>query len=550
MSKAHLPRALCALVATLLLTLASCAGTPPPKPPVRELPQPAAALLSLAPTIYGDRTPIKLPDDAGSADAQAAFGQLAGPSASHEPALDLVAAVIGKTYAEEQEVPAQALLQWLFWKCGAATSPGPVNVFVAPPGATGAFAEHIRRLASFVPTAGEPLTYGVARIQVNGYIAQAIAIGRRHVDLVPLPKSQPPGAKVQIKLAVTRPYTDLSLYADQGGPEVTKLPMTQTPDGSFIADVTLPTAPGRYFIEVIGTQPPPKEGQKGWRTGLLWLPLYVATPEPAAADDFIRHPPKNHPDVSTWKLQIISAYNEARKTLGRAPLTAELPASQLAQSRSDEVAAAAELPPPDFGFNRKLADAGLPSRNVRGYVDEIEYVSEYITLRLLRPAARHTLFDPAMTTIAIGLTPRQKSLFPRWSSAEYVFEIIRIDPPREQARLQALMDTARGTPFNNNAPLTIAAQTTVESVCKGGPKPTDAKALFARAQGLSPTLNDRLAVPWIGYDFGPEDAAAVLQDTKDFTDIGIGVCQGTIDNAPGAVMVLMLFAKPREAPKP
>ena len=99
------------LLPLLCLVLAACAETLPPKPPLRELPPPATALLDKAPTEYGQVVPIALPDDQGSAAAQAAFLTLAGPSAVHEPALDLVAAVVGKTYAEAQELPARALLQ-------------------------------------------------------------------------------------------------------------------------------------------------------------------------------------------------------------------------------------------------------------------------------------------------------------------------------------------------------------------------------------------------------------------------------------------------------
>jgi hypothetical protein len=527
----------------LLLFVASCAPPAPPKPPVRELPPPAVALLSLAPPTYGRTEAFAFPDDQGSAAAQAAFAAAAGPGAVHEPALDLVAAVVGKTYAEEQELPARALLQWLYWKCGAVSSPGPVNVFVAPPGAEEYFQEHLRRLAAVVPAAKQPLRYGVARISVGPYVAQAVALGYRNVDMAPLPKSQPAGAKVPVRITLQRPHTDLSLYVDQGAAEVLKLPMNKLEDGSFTAEAPMPSAPGRYFIEVVGTQVPPAgTGDKGWRAELMWLPLYVGVAEPAAADEFIRHPPKNHPDRSAWVMQILSSYNDARARLGRGPLKPEIQASTLAQARSDQLASATALPPPDYGFMRKLAEAGLPSRNVHGYVDEIEFVSEYITLRLLRPAARHSLFDPAMTTIAVGISPRTAAPLGLWSSAEYVFETIRVDPPKERARLFGMLDAARGTPYSHNEPLSSAAQSVAEGVCKGGPKPTDARALFLKAQGLSPTLNNRLAAPWIGYDFTREDAAAIVAEAKDFTDLGVGVCQGTIDNTPGVILVMMLFA--------
>jgi hypothetical protein len=541
-----LARAARALAPVLALLLVSCAATPPPKPPVRELPPPALALLALAPATYGQTEAITLPDDQGSAAAQAAFAAVAGPNAAHEPALDLVAAVVGKTFAEAQELPARALLQWLYWKCGAVTLPGPINVVVAPPDAGPLFDEHIRRLGGLVPGAKEPVTFGVARIAVSGYVAQAIAIGHRKVDVSPIAKSQPAGGKVPVRITPKKPYVDLALYVDQGSAEVLKLPMSKLEDGSFTAEAPMPAAPGRYFIEILGTQAPPEGStEKGWRTELMWLPLYVTTAEPSVVDEFIRHPPKNHPDRSAWATQIISAYNDARARLGRTPLQPELKASMLAQARSDQLAAASELPPPDFGFPRRLAEAGFPPRNVHGVVDEIEFVSEYITLRLLRPAARHALFDPSMTTIAVGISPRTAIPLGLWNSAEYVFEIIRIDPTKERARILAELDAARGAPLTHDEALSKAAQAVAEGVCKGGPKPTDARAVFLRASGLDPSLNNRLAVPWLGYDFTREDAARVTADTKDFTNVGVGVCQGTIDNAQGAVLVLTLLAGPR-----
>lgn len=534
------------LLALLTFLLAACGPPAPPKPPVRELSAPAVALLSLAPAAYGQLTPIALPEDQGSAPAQTAFAQLAGPNAQHEPALDLVAAVVGKTFAEAQELPAAALLQWLYWKCGATSLPGPVNVLVAPPDAAPYFQEHLRRLAAFVPQSKDPVSFGVARVAVSGYVAQAVAIGTRKMDISPTPKAQTGGQSLPIRIAPKKPYSSLALYVDQGGPDVLMVPMDKQADGTYSANAPMPAAPGRYFAEVVGVDASTDGGpSKGWRTTLLWLPFYVATPEPAEADEFIRHPQKNHPDRSAWAPQIISAYNTARQKLGRAPLGVEQAATALAQARSDLIASLQDLPPPETQMPQKLAAAGLPARNLSGFVDEIEYVSEYVTLRLLRPAARYSLFDPNITTIALGLSPR--TVAPGlgfYDSAEYLFETIRIDPPKERERIFGLLDATHGSPFTRNETLTKAAQSIAEGVCKGGPKPTDAHAIFQKAVGLDPTLKNRLAAPWLGYDLSKEDAAEIAKDAAAFTNAGIGVCQGTIDGAPGAILVLVLFAGP------
>jgi hypothetical protein len=540
------------LATALFLLFHVACDPPPPKVPVRELPPPATWLLAQAPSAYGLPTPIALPDDQGSASAQAAFVSMAGGTAVHEPALDLVAAVVGKTFAEAQELPADALLQWLYWKCGAVSVPGPVNVFVAPPGAEAYFQEHLRRLAAAVPKSGATFSFGVARISVMDYVAQAVVLGVRPVDVAPIAKSVAPGAKVPLRIALKKAYADLTLYVDQGGPAVLALPMKQEADGTFGSEVPLPPAPGRYFVEIVGIDVPPDgDIQKGWRTSLLWLPLHAGVAEPAAPDGYIRRPRKNHPDPSTWSSEIFNAFNDERVRLGRAPLSFEQQASRLAQQRSDELAGLSTMPTPDYGLYRKLADAGAPARNLFSYVDHIEFVSEYITLRLLRPAVRYALFDPAMTTFALGLSQRRvapgQGLF---NSVEYVFEQIRIDPPKERDRILGELDAderaAGGSAFARSDPLSTAAQGIVDEVCRGGPKPTDARKVFARAVGLDPSLRRRTAVPWMGYDLSKAQIAGIHEKVKNekYTHVGAGVCQGTVDGHRGAVLVMVLFAGP------
>lgn len=549
------PRAVlfAASLSLLLLLVAACDPPPsPPKVPVRELPPPATSLLVYAPAAYGLPTPIALPDDQGSANAQAMFAGMAGLTAVHEPALDLVAAVVGKTYADEQELPADALLQWLYWKCGAVSIPGPVNVFVAPPGAEPYFQEHLRRLAAIVSELGVSLSFGVARIPVGGYVAQTVAIGFRVTNVAPIGKGVAPGGRVPLRISPTKPYADLTLYVDQGGASVLMLPMKQEADGTFSSEVPLPPAPGRYFVEIVGIEVPPDgDVQKGWRMSLLWLPLYAGVGEPLVPDDFIRRPQKNHPDANRWFYQITNAFNDERVRLGRAPLGFEPQASALAQQRSDELSRLSRMPAPDQGLFGKLADAGLPARNISGYIDQIEFVSEYITLRLLRPAARHALLDPAMTTFALGLTPR--GIEPgrgRLSSVEYVFERIRIEPPKERERLLGELDAAEiaagGKAFTRSDPLSRAAQETVEAVCRGGPMPTDARGIFERAVGLDRSLLRRTAVPWIGYDPLKAQIPGIHDKVKGekYTHAGVGVCQGTVEGHKGAAMALVLFAGP------
>jgi hypothetical protein len=86
----------------------------------------------------------------------------------------------------------------------------------------------------------------------------------------------------------------------------------------------------------------------------------------------------------------------------------------------------------------------------------------------------------------------------------------------------------------------------VDEVCRGGPKPTDAKKVFARAVGLDASIRRRAVVPWLGYDLSKEEIAHIHEKVKGqgFTHAGVGVCQGTVEGHRGAVMMLALFGGP------
>lgn len=502
--------------------------------------------------MYGSTAPIALPDDRGSASAQASFAALTGGKAVHEPSLDLVAAVVGKTYAQEEEMPADALLQWLYWKCGATSLPGPVNVLVAPEGAEAYFQDQLQRIAAAVASLDSSISFGVSRTSIGGYVAQSVAIGFRPGDVSPIPKSHAPGSVVPVRIAPRKPYANLMIYVDQGGPNVIEAPMKQAPDGSFSGEITLPAAPGRYFAEVVGVDlPPDGDVEKGWRVSMFLAPLHAGVVEPAVPDDFIRRPQKNHPDRARWPVQIMNAYNDARGKLGRPPLHFEAAATELAQARSDDLATMSTTPPPEQGLYGKLANAGLPPRNLFGYVDQIEYVSEYVTLRLLRPAARYAIFNPSMTTLALGISPRKVGPGLGFhTSVEYVFEQIQVDPAKERLRILAELDAAEiaagGKAFTPSDALSAGAQAVVEEVCRGGPKPSDAQKVFARVRGLDPALKRRGAVPWLGYDLTKDEVVELHKNvnTERYTHAGVGICQGTVDGLKGAIMAMLMFAGP------
>ncbi len=164
--------------------------------PMRDLPKSSAALLAMAPQAYGDPTPIDFgADDRGSRAAQAAFEKITGGAIVHEPALDLVAAVLGRAYSEApQAQPANSLVQWVYWRCGAESLPGPSNVLVAQEGLEQAFEPHLTEAVNRLPKSNAvPMTYGLVRLAVPGGSLQAIA------DWLPRAGSRAPGEEIRAR---------------------------------------------------------------------------------------------------------------------------------------------------------------------------------------------------------------------------------------------------------------------------------------------------------------------------------------------------------------
>jgi hypothetical protein len=159
--------------------------------------------------------------------------------------------------------------------------------------------------------------------------------------------------------------------------------------------------------------------------------------------------------------------------------------------------------------------------------------------------------NPAMTTFALGLSPRRVAPgLGLYSSFEYVFEQIRVDPPKERERilgeLDADMIAGGGAAFTRSDSLSTAAQAIVDEVCRGGPKPTDGRTVWGRVTGLDSSLLRRLAVPWLGYDLSKAEVSQIHEKVKSekFTHAGVGVCQGTVDGHRGIVLAMFLFAGP------
>lgn len=541
------------LFALLALTI-SCAGaTPQAQAPMRELPKSSAALLAMAPSSYGDPKAIDFgADDRGSKAAQAAFEKMTGGAFVHEPALDLVAAVLGRAYYEEPRAnPASSLIQWIYWKCGSVSLPGTTNVLVAQAGLEQAYEQHMADSANRVPKGSAmQVTYGLVRLSVPGGSLQAIAIGFRAVELAPMQKKYAPGATLAISGALRAGFGQTMAYMETAGPEPAEIALPSA--GNQVgATVQLPTKPGRYFLQIRGAEPPRAEGAQPWHRNLFWAPVYVGVDEPAMPDEIIRNPPKNHPDRSAWLFQILETYNAERTKLGRAPLQFVREASLVAQAQSDARATATADPPPDPGLMQRLADAGLPPRDLVNSAGWLEYVSEYTYMRLLQPWCRYRIVKENVSVLALGIAQRPNAMGSEYLVTEYLFEPVRVDPakdgPRVLADVEAIETQAGRKPPERDDRLSADAQALAAAVCAGGPLAKTGEEVWSRVSTRAPDLKTRMASSTMGYDITKDDVAAVakpLSEGVPYTKMGVGVCQGRVDNHPNATFLLLLLMGP------
>jgi hypothetical protein len=525
--------------------------------PAREIPADVGSLLARNGAAYGG--PVVAAGADNPALRRAYEDQVSASvraTMKHDPALDIVAQVLATIYLRTRQVPAVSLEQWLFWRCGATEIPAGFDILAFygdDPGP--ALDKRLADVAAQHRPRPVPVSYGLVRVAFSAEITvQALVLASRPVEVPAFKKSFEPGQEMQIAVRPTLAYTDLTLFADAGGGDVRVVPMTSGDDGSRWAKVTLPAQPGRYFVEVVAVEP--VEGaadpEHPWRNSLLLLPVYVGIPEPTEPDDFIRHPVPNPPDPALWRELILRGYNAERARVGRPPLALDARAAGIAQQHSDEVARTHADPRPDVHLYEELASAGLPANEVGASLGHLEFVSEYVHMRLLEPAARHRLLNPATTLLGLGLSqrPPEERVRP-WAVVEYAIEPLgALDTAKERdrvyAELAALDQAEQKTPIERDDALGRVAQEVAEEVCRGARKLDDGKGVWERARGIAKGFTKGGSFSWVGYRFSKSEIARVREGTKGrgFTHVGVGMCQGDLPNLPKGTFALLMEMGP------
>jgi hypothetical protein len=473
----------------------------------------------------------------------------------HDPTLDFVGQILAVIYLRTQRVPAYSLEQWIFWRAGATTIPAGFDIFAFQgEGADGPLNQRLAELARQQKEGRVPLSYGLVRIAFpEGFTVQVLVRAGRPLEVPALKKMYAPGEELAIAVRPTVAYTDLMLYADAGGGDVRTAPMTVGADQSAWAKVPLPAQPGRYFIQIAATEPVADavDPEHPWRHSLLHFPLYVGVPEPVEPDDFIRHPIPNPPNPVTWRELILRSFNAERARLGRGPLVLDPRAGTIAQQHSDEVANTQGEPRPDPHIAEELRAVGIPVQDLGNTLEYLEFVSEYVHMHLLEPAARHHLLAPATTLLGLGLTQRPGGDVARpWAVIEYAIEQVGpVDVAKERARIHvefASLDTADNLPTTaSDDALSGVAQEVAEEICRGVRKVDDPKGIWERDRAKAATRGFKAAgsYSWMGYRFTRAEIARVREGTKGhgYSRFGIGICQADFPNRPRSTFVLWMM---------
>lgn len=558
MQPAHIRRfALIALV-LFIVSAASCAA--PRVGPARELPQEAAALLSPAPDHYAPGAGMLEPKPASDRIRQGFEGALtptARAAIRHDPALDLVAATVAAIYADGEQAPSRAIVQWLFWKCGAVSRYSRADVTSAGNEEELNFIAY--EYAGKLQAAPIPEAYGVARATRGGRVSQAIVIGQAPVAVDPFKKSHAPGAQVALKVKPLAGATELVLHEGGDAGAVREARMAAAADGSFTVSYALPSQPGRYFLEVTGVDARAAEGTS--RDTLLWVPVYVGVPEPSVPDDFMRAPQVSPADAAGGGARIVELYNAERTKAGKKPLGSDGRLAAVAQKKSDALALAAREPAPNPAFADEIATAGFPPRVCDDAHAIIDSPTEYAKMRLLQPSARKRISSDDGLVLAVALTPRAPGAKPG-SAVEYavvehaVDPVATLDPVKDVAKVRAALDALRvteaGGPYGSDEDLGKVVAKFAAEVCRGERKPNETKTLIDRARqtGQSRGANQpsfyNYAANWrVGYDHTRWAETSMLARVKEprLTHAAVGMCQGNLPGKPGATyLVVVQFA--------
>lgn len=471
-----------------------------------------------------------------------------GDAVEHDPALDDVAAVVARTLADTEQLPATSLVRWLLWQAGVtgqlAGTYGGYGTSLAP---SQTFDEDIKKQAR---SATGPIVgvrrFGVARVQVGGYVGQAIVVADSVVDLDKLTKTAAAAEPVTLAGQFRVKAADVHLYLDDGSPRGRRLPVAVDDDGRFQVSFDAPGGPGVHYVELAGLlgEDVDRPASQRWQKQAALFPLYVDTPLPTAPDANIREPAAN-PELASFQTLVLERYNAARAAAGVAPLELDNRLTKIAQ-RSVAASLGGEHHRDDADA-AGLAASGLPVRRSMQIATRFEYLDEDLWEALRSPSMRATLLDPKLSRVGLAFARGEdgRSFVGR---TLLVMPVGKLKADKERrallTRLNKLLTKQGTSPVLDDDKLTTLAQEYAESVCSGERELEDTASV---EKGVERWARGRYGSYGLWRVVGPYVDPTDRRNYKDvlsrpFSTTGIGVCQGKVDGQAGVELVVFLTA--------
>jgi hypothetical protein len=300
-----------------------------------------------------------------------------------EPALDAAAAVLAENFSDHGARTSRALSQWILWRSGSVAQYRAHGGGWAGRGGGSTLAGWATRDAEQLNASPEiPLAYGIARFTEGQRVSEEAVIGHAPFEVTTFAKTYAPGGPLTLALRPRAPFEELLFLLDAGD-KIEEQALAPQADGSFFVSQSVPTRPGRYFIEIVG--PAPR------RATLLMVPIYVGVSEPTEPDEFLREPPPGPADPSGWSAWLRARIDAERAKLGKAPLLLDERLAAQAAERAAMVAARQPLPPNKASAYAAAAkDAGFATYTVTE-TRTTAAGTDALLLDLLRPWQRKRL---------------------------------------------------------------------------------------------------------------------------------------------------------------
>jgi hypothetical protein len=253
-----------------------------------------------------------------------------------------------------------------------------------------------------------PRAYGVARLTEGKVTSQAIVVASAPLDVKSFSKTYAPGAPFSLEVRPRDAFTDLTLFVDNDAGTVDEERLLERPDGAFFVSRAVPSRPGRYFVEIQGTEPSAQvpTGEQRAAYTLLLVPLYVGVPEPSEPEKFIREPSAGQAAPAAWPVWVMGMYDAQRARFKKAPLVTDARLTAMAERRAAIVADAPGDSTPERGLRKKLEASGLSFRELHWKTTTFETVADFMYGHLLSPALRKRVVLPDQATHAVGIAPR------------------------------------------------------------------------------------------------------------------------------------------------